>query len=253
MLTLMLFLFQHVVLPDMPNVTKNPYTTAADLEQGRKMYAGRCAGCHGPTGDGGKGTNLATPVLPRGQTDIALYRVIRYGLPETEMPSHNMTQREIWQMAAHVRTLGGAGEHPTRGDARKGQTLVRGKGQCLQCHVLNGEGGHLGPSLTGIGSRRSPAYLRTKLIKPEQDLAGDFSIVKLSTRAGRKLTGVRLNEDTWSIQVRDANLGLHSFWKQDLVDLTVERRTPMPSYAKQLSDQELNDIVAFLASTGAPQ
>ena len=97
-----------------------------------------------PEGDGGKGANLATPFLPRGHDDLALYRVIRYGLPETEMPSHNMTQREIWQMAAYVRTLGRAGEGTSRGDARKGEHLVRGKGACLGCHVVNGEGGHMG-------------------------------------------------------------------------------------------------------------
>jgi cytochrome c oxidase cbb3-type subunit 3 len=253
MLIAALFLFQHVVLPDLPSVEKNPYTSVSDVEQGKKLYAGRCAGCHGPSGDGGKGTNLAAPVLPRGQSDLALYKVIRYGLPETEMPAHNMTQREIWQMASYVRTLGRAGESDARGDKRRGQELVRGKGRCLQCHLLDGEGGHLGPSLTGIGQRRSPAYLRTKLVNPGQEIDANFSMVKLTTRGGQKVTGVRMNEDTWSIQLRDSKLGLHSFWKQDLAELSVEKQTTMPSYARQLNEKELADIVAFLASTGGDQ
>ncbi len=244
------FLFQHIALLDLPTVDKNPHTSTADLDQGKKLYAGRCAGCHGPEGDGGKGTNLATPVLPRGETDLALYKVIRYGLPETEMPSHNMTQREIWQIAAHVRTLGRSGEGAADGDPRRGAALVRGKGRCLQCHVLDGEGGHLGPSLTDIGRRRSPAYLKNKLVNPARELAENFSVVKVTTRDGRKMTGVRLNEDTFSIQMRDMKMGLHSFWKHDLAELSIEQRTLMPSYAKQLSEQELKDVVAFLAGTG---
>ena len=156
-------------------------------------------------------------------------------------------------MSAYVRTLGRSDEGAKRGDIRKGQELVRGKGGCLQCHVLDGEGGHLGPSLSDIGVRRSPAYLRTKLLDPAQDLAANFSLVKLTTRDGRTMTGVRMNEDTWSIQVRDSSLGLHSFWKQDLTELQVEQRTLMPSYAKQLSEKEITDIVAFLASTGGQQ
>ena len=100
-----LFLFQQLVLTDLPRAEKNPFNTGADIEQGSKLYAGRCAGCHGPQGDGGKGANLAVPVLSRATTDLGLYRVIRYGIPETEMPSHNMTLREIWQIAAYVRTL----------------------------------------------------------------------------------------------------------------------------------------------------
>src|SRR4051794_3404539 len=164
MLLAALLLFQHVILPDLPKVDKNPFTSQEDIAQGRRLYAGRCAGCHGPNGDGGKGANLAIPSLPRGATDLGLYRVIRYGLPETEMPSHNMTQREIWQIAAYVRTFGRSGEGTVAGDAKKGSSLLRGKGRCLQCHVLDGEGGHLGPSLTDIGSRRSPTYIRTKLL-----------------------------------------------------------------------------------------
>ena len=79
-----------------------------------------------------------------------------------------------------------------------------------------------------------------------QDLAANFSLVKLTTRNGRKMTGVRMNEDTWSIQVRDYKPGLHSFWKQDLTELHVEQRTLMPSYAKQLSEQEITTLSRFL-------
>jgi cytochrome c oxidase cbb3-type subunit 3 len=243
-------LFQHTALLDLPTVDKNPHTSAADLEQGKKLYAGRCAGCHGPAGDGGKGANLAMPALPRGETDLALYKVIRYGLPDTEMPSHNMTQREIWQIAAHVRTLGRSGQGDPGGDPRRGAALVRGKGGCLQCHVVDGEGGHLGPPLTDIGRRRSPAYFKKKLLTPAQELSEDFRVVKLTTRDGRKMTGVKLNEDTFSIQMRDMKMGLHSFWKHDLAELAIEQRTLMPPYAGQLSEQELKDIVAFLARTG---
>ena len=79
-------LFQIPQPLDLPTVAKNPYTAQSDIAAGKRLYGGRCAGCHGPTGDGGKGANLGVPVLPRAADDLALYRVIRYGLPETEMP-----------------------------------------------------------------------------------------------------------------------------------------------------------------------
>ena len=72
---------------DLPSTEKNPFTSEADVVYGRKLFAGRCAGCHGPTGNGGKGADLVVPALPRAATDLALYRVVRYGIPETEMPS----------------------------------------------------------------------------------------------------------------------------------------------------------------------
>lgn len=245
-------LFQQPILLDLPAVSKNPYTSEADLTQGRKLYGGRCAGCHGPTGDGGKGANLAVPVLARGQSDLELYRTIRYGLPETEMPSHNMTQREIWQLTAFVRTLGQT-DGRIRGDARRGAELVRAKGGCLQCHVINGEGGLIGPSLTDVGARRSPSYLHAKLLDPGQEPAGNFSQARISTRDGRTVSGIRVNEDTWSIQIRTAKGELRSFWKQDVTNVAIDPRTLMPSYRGKLDPEELQDIAAYLSALGGRQ
>lgn len=242
-------LLLQTAMADLPTVDKNPFSSAADVEMGKKRYDGRCAGCHGPEGDGGKGTNLASPTLPRAQTDLALYRVIRYGIPDTEMPPHNMTQREIWQMAAYVRTLGRRGADDAKGDRTRGAQLFRTKGSCLTCHIVNGEGGLTGPALTDIGLKRSSSYIRTKLVDPSKEVSG-FNVVRLATRNGEKLSGVKLNEDTWSIQIRDSKGLLRSFWKEELADIQVEQRTLMPSYAKQLSPAEIDDIVAYLSAIG---
>lgn len=237
---------------ELPTASNNPHATAADLALGKKLYGGRCAGCHGPAGDGGKGANLAAS-LPRAQDDRALYRIIRYGIPETEMPGFNMAPREIWQVAAFVRGLGRVPRETISGDTARGRQLVRGKGGCLQCHAVGTEGGHLGPPLAGIGTRRSATHIRNKLLTAESDIPDNFRLVDLTTKTGRKVSGMRLNEDTWSIQVRDLAGSLHSFWKADLANLTTSRRTPMPSYGQRLSANEIDDIVAYLAAPGSGQ
>lgn len=231
---------------------KNPFTSQADLALGKKLFAGRCAGCHGPEGDGGKGANLALPVLPRATDDRSLYRVIRYGLPETEMPGSNMAPSEIWQIAAFVRTLGRvqretlSSDQHSSGDPRKGADLVRGKAGCLRCHALGLDGGRLGPALTDIGQRRGPAYLRDKILDPSKAVPDQFRLVELKTKTGQSVSGVRLNEDSFSLQVRDFNDNLHSFWKEDLLEIKQDHRTLMPSYRGRLNAQELNDMVAYL-------
>lgn len=246
MIWIALFFLQPAIL-DVP-AESNPYTTEADLAQGKKLYAGRCAGCHGPSGDGGKGANLAVPVLPRAAQDRALYLVIRYGIPETEMPSSLMSPREIWQVAAFVRTLGRLGQEAVSGNAHDGQQIVMGKGGCLQCHSIGLEGGRMGPALTDVGVRRSPGHLRAKLLEPSSDIPEQFRTVELTTKNGQTLSGIRLNEDSWSVQVRGHDGQLHSFWKTDLTQLKVERRTLMPSYRNRLTSQEINDVVTYLSS-----
>ena len=240
-----LLLMQLPIL-DVP-AESNPYTAEADIAQGKKLYAGRCAGCHGPTGDGGKGANLAVSVLPRAAEDRSLYLTIRYGIPDTEMPSSLMSTREIWQVAAFVRGLGQLGQEAVSGNPQIGQQIVKGKGGCLQCHSIGLEGGRMGPSLSDVGVRRGPGHLRAKLLEPSSDIPEQFRIVELKTKSGQAVSGIRLNEDSWSIQIRGYDDQLHSFWKNDLKELKVAHRTLMPSYKNRLDTQEINDVVAYLA------
>jgi len=227
---------------------KNPHTTAADIEQGKRLYMGRCAGCHGPTGDGGKGANLAVPSLPRAGEDRALYRIIRYGIPDTEMPASLMDTLELWQTAAFVRTLGKVTATPITGNTKNGEQVFRTKGNCLNCHALGNEGGRIGPPLNGIGARRSAAHLKAKIANPSSDVPADFRLVQLTNRAGKSFRGIRLNEDTYSIQIRDFSANSHSFWKDDITNITSENKTNMPAYKDSLTDAELNDLAAFLAA-----
>lgn len=248
-----LLFFQQPLILDLPNIDKNPFTSAADLAQGKKLYEGRCGGCHGPSGDGGKGANLGVPVLPRAADDRTLYRVIRYGLAETEMPGTFMAQREIWQISAYVRSLGALSRSTIAGDPARGEALVRGKGGCLNCHAIGMTGGQLGPSLTEIGQRRSVAHLRSKIQNPASDLPEQYRVASLTAKDGKKLIGTRLNEDTWTIQIRDGGGKFYSYEKSELKDLKVERKSMMPAYAAKLSEQELNDMVLYLSSLRGAQ
>src|SRR4029453_17075893 len=106
----------------------NPHTTDADIEQGRHLFDGRCAGCHGKGGVGDRGSNLAQPTLVHASDDAGLFRVIRRGIPGTEMPSTQLaTDREIWQLAAYVSSLGRQPMENVTGNGAAGESLFRGK------------------------------------------------------------------------------------------------------------------------------
>lgn len=250
---LLWLLFQAPAPLDLPSADRNPHTTPADVAQGQKLYMGRCAGCHGPTGDGGKGANLAVPTLPQAATDRALYRIVRYGIPDTEMPATLMAPREVWQIAAFVRTLSASREKITGNPARGAELAASSQGGCLQCHAIGLAGGRIGPALTAIGSRRGPGYLRAKLLDPTAGIAENFRLATIRTRDGKTITGVRLNEDPYSIQLRDFSDGIHSYFKDQLAAVNVERRTTMPSYKGRLSAAEIEDLVAYLLSLRGTQ
>jgi cytochrome c oxidase cbb3-type subunit 3 len=228
----------------------NPYSADADVQQGRRLFDGRCAGCHGKGGTGARGSNLAQTALVHAANDAALFRVIRRGIPGTEMPSSALTtDREVWQLAAYVRSLGRQPMDMIAGNAMVGESLFRGKAGCLQCHTVGFEGGRMGPVLSGVGARRGAAYLRQTLLAPESRIPQDFGLVEVAAKDGTRVRGIRVNEDTQSIQLRDLSDKLHSFWKDELAKVAyLTSKTPMPSYTGLLNDAELNDLIAYLVT-----
>jgi hypothetical protein len=59
--------------------------------------------------------------------------------------------------------------------------------------------------------------------------------------------GTLLNQDTFSVQMRDTNDRLMSYWKTDLKEFGFTP-SPMPSYKDKLTPQEIADVVSYLVS-----
>jgi putative heme-binding domain-containing protein len=225
-------------------------TSRTDLETGQKLFQNNCALCHGPKGEGGRGPMLTRAKLSRAPNDAELVKVISDGIRGTEMPGADvMSDREVRQTAAYVRSLGKTPLKPVPGNPALGAEIYRGKGGCANCHSIRGEGGISGPDLTDVGGRRSGAYLRESLVDPEAAVPDGYLLVKVVAKDGRSVTGLRVNEDSFSIQIRDDSGRSHSFWKHEIMQIDKLRaKSPMPSYKGRLSDSELTDLVAYLAS-----
>ena len=239
---------------DPAEATRKPVTTPEDLASGERIYRIQCANCHGTQGEGGRGATLARPRLLHAPDDQAMFQVIARGIPDSEMPGHWFTAREIWQVVAFVRTLGRLAPQKISGDPASGGNLYAGKGGCARCHTVGGRGGAIGPDLSDIGARRSAGYLREALLKPESTVPDGFLQVDLATRDGGRVTGVRLNEDAFSIQIRDLSGQFRSFWKSELAELNKQRgKSPMPSSQGLLTSAELDDVIAYLDSLRGAQ
>ena len=192
---------------------------------------------------------LTQAKLSHAPDDAALLKVIEEGIRGTEMPGAGaMSDHEMRQTAAYVRTLGKVSLKPVPGNPAHGAEVYRGKSNCSNCHS-SGDGGVSGPDLADIGARRSAAYLRESIVDPQAAVPEGYLQVALVTKNGQNLTGVRVNEDSFSIQIRDDSGRSYSFWKTDIVKVDKQRgKSAMPSYKGQLSDDELTDLVAYLAS-----
>jgi cytochrome c oxidase cbb3-type subunit III len=226
----------------------NPYSSAADTEVGRKLYLGRCGHCHGQSGEGGRGAVLNSGRLHHGTSDRELFLVIRNGIPNTEMPgAFNLPEVEIWRMVAYVQQMSRQGSSdPVTGDAAAGAIAYQKNG-CAPCHSIDGQGGFLGPDLSDIGAKRAVRHLRESILNPNSDIPLDYRPVEVIAATGKITGGIHLNEDEYSIHLRDMSGNLRSFLKSELKDIKLPRQSLMPAYTS-LSKTELEDLVAYLNS-----
>ncbi len=110
-------------------------------------------------------------------------------------------------------------------------------------------GGIIGPDLSDVGLRRGADYLRQALVSPGATVAEGYLLVRAQTRTGEELIGVRMNEDSFTIQVRDQAGVIHSLSKLELAKLEKAfGESLMPSYGSELSASELENLIAYLAS-----
>jgi cytochrome c oxidase cbb3-type subunit III len=250
--------FTVILLGSVTVMAQSPISsqTLEDLERGRRLFERQCARCHGMSGAGDTGPALTSPVLSRAPDDPALFSVIKEGIRGSEMPpTWQMIDREIWQVAGYVRSLGRQAQVALPGEPERGKRLYETKGQCVTCHIVRGRGSSLGPDLTDIGARRGPDYLRSMLLNPGTSKARDssgylqFLVIRVVTQDGREVRGMRINEDTFTLQLRDADNRLYSFRKHDLKELNRESSgSLMPSYKTVFSLTEIDDLIAYLAS-----
>jgi putative heme-binding domain-containing protein len=167
------------------------------------------------------------------------------------MPPFRFTSDEMRGLVAFVRA--GLGADPNAppvklGNAPRGRAVFEGKGRCLECHRVGTDGSRSGPDLTDIGVARTPAAIQRSLLDPTGGMRPINRPVRAVRRDGSTITGRRLNEDSYTVQIITPEGRLVSLVKEELREWVVSPASPMPSYKDTLSADDLADLVAYLVS-----
>src|ERR1700719_4423379 len=228
---------------------KNPFAGDPNAaKSGESQFRANCAFCHGlGARGGGRGPDLTRAQKRHGNSDGDLFRTINEGVPGTAMPPNGatqqgvgMTEAEIWQVIAYIRSVQVKAPAQPIGDAAHGKQLFFGTAACSTCHMIEGKGGRLGPDLTATGSARATDYLVDSVRNPSRRLAQgiseamkefsqEYETVKVETADGQKFTGVVLNEDHFTLQMLDLREQLHVFEKDKLRSYEKSRESLMPA------------------------
>jgi putative heme-binding domain-containing protein len=252
---------------------KNPYARDAKIAKlGEYQFRVNCAFCHGlGARGGGRGPDLTRAQKRHGNSDAEIFHNIHDGIAGTAMAAATnggigvgMSDEEIWQVVTYIRSVEVKAPAQVAGNAAHGKELFYGSAGCSMCHMIQGKGGRIGPDLTTAGASRSTEYLVESLRNPSKRLAQglfeamkefpqEYESVSVTTAEGTKYDGVVLNEDQFTVQMLDTREQLHLFEKDKLRSFEKRRESAMPAYdQKTLSDKDLQDLIAYLQTVGAP-
>ena len=229
------------------------HATAYDVEDGARTFASTCANCHGPDGNLIPGIDLGHGQFRRALTDRELENIIENGIPNTAMPpSPLLGEEQVQRLVAFLRSNAEQKPAPGKsGDPARGKALFEGKGECTDCHRIGTLGSRAGPDLTRIGLQRRAVDIERSLLDPKAEIQASNRLVRLVTADGKEVKGRLLNHDTYTVQMIDWDEQLHSFKKADLREYGFVE-TPMPSFKKKFSAQQIADLVAYLSSLRGP-
>jgi putative heme-binding domain-containing protein len=222
----------------------------ADIAFGSQIFKAQCTACHGANGDSVPGVNFRAgqfrvPV----SSDFDLRTIITTGVAGTAMPSFNFDTAELTEIIAYLRNMSAFDARGvTMGDAERGQALFEGKGKCANCHRVNGKGPRVAPDLSDVGATRTADLLEKTLLDPTAPMLPVNRSVRAVTKDGKVITGRRLNEDTYTVQLIDEHENLVALDKADLREYTVIKTSSMPPYKDTFSSQEIADVLAYLFS-----
>ena len=136
------------------------------------------------------------------------------------------------------------------GDAVEGRKIFFEKAEvyCLRCHKVNGEGGEVGPDLTGIGAKQSREYLLESIALPNQQIAAGFDSVVVTLKNGTTYAGLVKSETADELEINSPEDGVLKLKKEEIK--TRERGpSAMPEELRQvLSKREMRDLVEYLST-----
>ena len=229
---------------------ENPYTTAVDQLMGQRTFRAQCGRCHGrdARGNDESGSPDLTGILDA-NTDQALFTVIREGIRGTAMIGINRRSSDqmVWQIVTYLNSFSiDPSAYSLAGDVARGRQVYNAN-DCASCHRLEGDGGRHGPDLTTIGERLNPAELRTSLTDPNETVIPRWWTTRVTRQDGSVIEGRRMDEDTFTVRLLDANENLWHFVKSDVRSTEPIQTSTMPA-ADDLTGAELDDLVAYLFS-----
>ena len=128
---------------------------------------------------------------------------------------------------------------------------------CARCHKFNGEGGSIGPDLTGAGNRYTMRDLAENIIDPSKVISDQYGTDEIELKDGTSVVGRPIVEENGKLFLMTSPLAPDDLTAVNSAD--VKGRKPFnismmpPGLINTMNKDELLDLIAFMVSGGNPK
>ena len=140
--------------------------------------------------------------------------------------------------------------HP--GNSRRGQKIfsdVNGV-NCIRCHTINGQGGHIGPDLTGIGTKQNRLYIIESVLYPSKVILDGYQQVFFYMTDDEDFAGIVRSETTDTVTLIDSLGVTNLLEKSRIQNRKISQISLMPEGLQTgLSLEEFSDLIAFVENS----
>ena len=129
------------------------------------------------------------------------------------------------------------------GDPTKGKAVVA---LCQSCHMINGQGGLIGPNLSGAGAMGMEAVIRN-IIDPNAAIEAAYRIFQVKLKAGEVIEAFYVSEDATAYVLRQPGGADRRVPKAEVASAKYLRRSLMPEgLLDGFTDEQVTDLFAYL-------
>ncbi len=145
-------------------------------------------------------------------------------------------------------------KHLLSSDAAKSPDISNGRQlfmrTCGSCHKMYGQGGEIGPDLTG-SNRSNIDYLLFNILNPSEEIQDDYKMVVITTRDGRTYSGNLVGENQRQVTMRVVGQDDVVISKSSIQSKEVTPVSMMPQgLLNTLTDKETIDLLSYLQKAG---
>ena len=235
-----------------PTAQQAPPTPAAP-----RQFVETCTLCHGGDSLGtDRAPTLVNSAHLRGMADSDVAAIIQKG--RGNMPPFPLPQADIDQIVRYIRSLNAApATTAVAGDAKAGESIFFGDGQCSSCHTAGGRGSSYGPDLSSIASRLRLANMQQALTNPGSSASSGggggfgaapatYNSVTVVLKDGSKLQGLNRAQGSHDLVLQTRDGKLHLLQDGEYLSVLPDSTPAMPAY--QGTAVQLRDLLAYLST-----